>query len=520
MEWFDSHLLTVLVFLPLIWGLVGLLFPSGSGQNGSVFKLWALLGTFATLAVSWLIYLQYNPAGNEFQFSENVAWLSSLGISYSVGMDGLSLWLILLTTVLMPVAVLGSFTAIENRQKEYYFLLLFLETGMLGAFVSLDVFLFYVFWEAMLIPMYFLIGIWGGKERIYAATKFFIYTMAGSLLMLVAIFYLAWQHKVQFGNYSMLITDLYRLNLSGGGWFSTQSLLFLAFAFAFAIKVPLFPLHTWLPDAHVQAPTAGSVILAAVLLKMGGYGYMRFAFPLFPLAVVQYQFFFMVLGTIAIIYGAWVAMVQPDIKKLVAYSSVSHMGYVILGLFSLNAIGVTGAYYQMLNHGISTGALFLLVGIIYERRHTREITAFGGISKTMPLFAVVFMIITLSSVALPGTNGFIGEFLILLGSWKANPVLTAISATGVIFGAVYMLWMFQRVMFGPLTHEENKTLKDLNLREVMVLAPMVFLVFFMGVAPNFFFSKLNPSIDRFIERTTRGLPSTDATAQNNFLKGN
>jgi NADH-quinone oxidoreductase subunit M len=383
---------------------------------------------------------------------------------------------------------------------------------MLGAFVSLDIFLFYVFWEAMLIPMYFLIGIWGGKDRVYAAMKFFLYTLVGSLLMLVAIFYLAYQHKLQAGTYSTSLLDLYNLKIAGGGFRTAQSILFLAFALAFAIKVPLFPLHTWLPDAHVQAPTAGSVILAAILLKMGGYGFMRIAFPLFPEAVAYFQFPFMILGTIAIVYGAWVAMVQPDIKKLVAYSSVSHMGYVVLGLFSMNAVGVTGSYYQMLNHGISTGALFLLVGMIYERRHTREISAFGGITKVMPLFAVVFMIATLSSVALPGTNGFVGEFLILIGSWMTNPGLAAISALGVIFGAVYMLWMFQRVMFGPLHNPENKELKDLTVREGIVLLPLVVAIFAMGIFPNFFFEKSNASVVRFLERSSVKMETRQASA--------
>jgi NADH-quinone oxidoreductase subunit M len=502
MEWLDNHLLSAIVFLPLLWSLAGLLIPADSDGGKQFLKGWTLLGTLATLALSLLLYARYQAAGPEFQFTESGAWLPALGISYSLGLDGISLWLLLLTTCLMPLAVLASFTAVEGRLREYYFLLLALETGMLGAFVALDIFLFYVFWEAMLIPMYFLIGVFGGKDRVYAAMKFFLFTLVGSLLMLVAIFYLAYQHKIQFGAYSTAIVDLYRVQVAGGGWLAPQSLLFLAFALAFAIKVPLFPLHTWLPDAHVQAPTAGSVILAAVLLKMGGYGFMRFAFPLFPQAVAQYQVAFMILGAIAIVYGAWVAMVQPDIKKLVAYSSVSHMGYVILGLFSLNMVGASGALYQMLNHGVSTGGLFLLVGMIYERRHTREISEFGGLTKVMPLFAVAFMIITLSSVALPGTNGFVGEFLILLGAWKASPGLAAISALGVIFGAVYMLWVFQRVMFGPVTHPENEGLKDLNGRELLVLAPLVVAIFAMGIFPNFFFEKMNPSVERFLARST------------------
>jgi len=509
MAWLDSHLLTVTTFLPLLWAVAGLAIPS----KGAL-KYWALAGSLLTLVVSLMVFQRYEAAGAEFQMTESVAWLPGVGISYAVGLDGISLWLVMLTTFLMPVAILASFTAVEERLKEYYLLLLSLETGMLGAFIATDTFLFYVFWEAMLIPMYFLIGIWGGKDRIYAAMKFFLYTLVGSLLMLVAIFYLAYQHKVQFGTYSTAIVDLYKLKLQGGGWLSEQSLLFMAFALAFAIKVPLFPLHTWLPDAHVQAPTAGSVILAAVLLKMGGYGFMRFAFPMFPDALAVFQIPFMILGTIAVVYGAWVAMIQPDIKKLVAYSSVSHMGYVILGLFSMNAISVTGSYYQMLNHGISTGALFLLVGMIYERRHTREISAFGGITKVMPLFAVAFMIVTLSSVALPGTNGFIGEFLILLGSWKASPGLTAISALGVIFGAVYMLWMFQRVMFGPLKNPENEKLTDLNGREMLVLAPLIVAIFVMGIFPNYFFAKMQPSIDRFIARSGTALTATRTVSTN------
>ncbi len=515
MDWLNSHLVSATVFLPLVWAFAGLLIPTGTEGGRTAYRSWILLGTLVTAGLSVLIYQGYlaDAKAPEFQLTETYDWFAGLGIAYRAGVDGLSLWLIMLTTVLMPLAVLSSFKAIDTRVKEYYFLLLALETGMLGAFISLDIFLFYVFWEAMLIPMYLLIGIWGGKDRVYAAMKFFLYTMVGSLLMLVAIFFLAVQHKAQFGTYSTAIVDLYKLKLDATGYFSPQSLLFCAFALAFAIKVPLFPLHTWLPDAHVQAPTAGSVILAAVLLKMGGYGFMRFAFPLFPGAVILYQLPFMILGTIAITYGAWVAMVQPDIKKLVAYSSVSHMGYVILGLFALNDLGATGAYYQMLNHGVSTGALFLLVGIIYERRHTRDISAFGGITKVMPLFAVAFMIVTLSSVALPGTNGFIGEFLILLGTWKTNHGLGALASLGVIFGAVYMLWMFQRVMFGPITHPENEKLKDLSFREIVVLAPFILAIFGMGVFPNFFFAKMQPSVERFLSRSGARMQTEIVRAQ-------
>ncbi len=503
MEWLDSRLLTTLVFFPLAWATVGLVVPTGGETGRNVLKAWALGGALLTFLLSIAVYQRYQPMGLEFQLAESAEWLPSAGISYSVGVDGISLWLIVLTTFLTPLVVLASFTAIDQRHREYYFLILALETGMIGAFVAVDIFLFYVFWEAMLLPMYLLIGIWGGKERVYAAMKFFMFTVVGSLLMLVAIFYLAYQHKIQFGTYSMGLADLYRVRISAeGGMFSAQAWLFLAFSLAFAIKVPLFPLHTWLPDAHVQAPTAGSVILAGVLLKMGGYGFMRFACPLFPDAVKEWQVFFLALGSVAILYGAWVSLVQPDIKKLVAYSSVSHMGYVIIGLFSLNSMGATGSLFQMLNHGISTGGLFLLVGMIYERRHTREIEQFGGLTQVMPWFSVAFMIVMLSSIALPGTNGFVGEFLILLGAWNANQAVAVVSAFGVVFGAVYMLWAFERMMFGPLKHKENTGLSDLSVREVAVLLPLLVAIFGMGVYPGFFFSKMEPSIQRFLKRST------------------
>ncbi|MBU6375687.1 MAG: NADH-quinone oxidoreductase subunit M [Bdellovibrionales bacterium] len=498
MVWLDSRLLTVLTFFPAFWAVLGLFLPKQ--KEGVAIKLWALLGSLITFAFSVVLYGKFDGQSSSLQFVEKVQWIPSLGVSYHLGVDGLSIWLVMLTTFLMPIVILGSFSAVEEKVREFFFLLLALESGMVGAFLAMDAFLFYVFWEFMLIPMYFLIGVWGGKDRIYASMKFFIYTMVGSLLMLVAIFYLMHQHHVQLGTYSAAIEDLYRLKIAGGGWLSTQSLLFLAFALAFAIKVPLFPLHTWLPDAHVQAPTAGSVVLAGVLLKMGGYGFLRLAFPLFPQAVIQYQGVFLALGAIAIVYGAWIAMIQPDIKKLVAYSSVSHMGYVVIGLFSLNTLGVTGSIYQMLNHGVSTGALFLLVGMIYERRHTREIAEFGGIARVMPLFTVAFMIITLSSIALPGTNGFVGEFLILLGTWKTNKIAAVVAGTGVIFGAVYMLWMFQRVMFGEIKNKENEKLQDLSFREALVLMPLIFMAIWMGVKPNLFFHKMNASVAAFLDR--------------------
>lgn len=500
MEFINKHLVSLVVFLPAVFALVLGFFPSKGEAAQNLLKILALIFSLVVFAISCIMYAGFDATTAGFQFVEQKEWISAFGISYNVGIDGISLLLIMLTTFLTPIVLLGSWTAVEDKLKPYLCLILALETGMLGAFVALDIILFYIFWEAMLIPMYLLIGVWGGKERIYASMKFFVYTLVGSLLMLIAIFYLLSLYKVQFGAYSAAITDLYKVKVPFDGFNSPQTLMFLAFALAFAIKVPLFPLHTWLPDAHVQAPTAGSVILAGVLLKLGGYGFIRFAFPLFPQALHYTAPVFMALGAIAIVYGAWVAMVQPDIKKLVAYSSVSHMGFVVLGLFSLNEIAVSGSIYQMLNHGISTGGLFLIVGMIYERRHTREISEFGGITRIMPVFAVVFMIVTLSSVALPGTNGFVGEFMILLGTFQANKTAAIVAGTGVIFGAVYMLWMFQRVMFGPIKNEENRHLKDLSLREMVVMAPIIVAIFVMGIFPNIFLSKMDASIKAFLNQ--------------------
>lgn len=482
-------LITIVTFLPLAGAAVLLIAPRNDGVIRS-FTL-ALSAVVFFLSLKLLFGFETNA---EMQFVQQVSWIPSLGISYKVGIDGLSLFLVLLVTLTMPIAVLGAFKAISDRVKEFHICLLLLETAMIGAFVSLDLFLFYVFWELMLIPMYFLIGMWGGQRRIYATIKFFIYTMVGSLLMLVAIIFLVYANKQQTGVLTFELSQLYGVQLSS----SAQWLVFLAFALSFAIKVPMFPFHTWLPDAHVEAPTAGSVILAGILLKMGGYGFLRFAMPLFPEAALRAVPLIATLAIIGIIYGALVAMVQKDVKKLVAYSSVSHLGFVMLGLFVLNTQSVEGAIYQMLNHGLSTGGLFLLVGVIYERRHTRLISDFGGITKSMPVFAVAFMIITLSSIGLPLTNGFVGEFLILLGTFSANPLWGVLAATGVVLGAIYMLWMLQRVFFGPIKDKANEMLKDLSVREIAVFAPIIGLIFFMGIYPKPFLSRMEPAVNRFI----------------------
>src|SRR6058998_3082322 len=429
--------LTAVTFLPALGGLVLLLVPR---RVASAFKVGGLVVTLATLLLSVPLYVGFDGDVADFQFEEARAWMPDFGISYHLGVDGISLLLVLLTTFLMPVALASAWHAIEDRWKEFVVTMLILETGMLGVFVSLDLFLFYVFWEAMLIPMYFIIGVWGGADRIYAAVKFVLYTMVGSVLMLVAILALYYQHGAATGTYTFDLPALTRWVIPPG---LAQNVMFSAFALAFAIKVPLFPFHTWLPDAHVEAPTAGSVILAGVLLKMGTYGFLRFCLPLFPSAAVAFAPYLATLAVIGIVYGALVAMVQPDMKKLVAYSSVSHLGFVVLGIAAMNTQGVQGAVYQMLNHGVSTGGLFMIVGMLSDRRHTRLISEFGGLKAVMPRLVASFLLITLASVALPGMNGFVGEFLILVGAFLWNTRLAAFAATGVILSAVYMLWMFQ-----------------------------------------------------------------------------
>jgi NADH-quinone oxidoreductase subunit M len=429
------------------------------------------------------------------QFVEKLQWIPSFGIHYHVGIDGISLFLILLTTFITPISILASWHITRNV-KEYMVAMLVLETGMIGVFISLDLFLFYVFWELMLIPMYLLIGIWGGPRRIYAAVKFFIYTMAGSVFMLLAIIALYFLNHRATGEYTFNLLEFYRLDLS----FAVQFWLFLAFAFAFAIKVPMFPFHTWLPDAHVEAPTAGSVILAGVLLKMGTYGFVRFCLPLFPEASHAFIPVISWMAIVGIIYGALVSMVQDDLKKLVAYSSVSHLGFVMLGIFAFNIQGIEGGITQMINHGLSTGALFLVVGMLYERRHTRMIADFGGLTKQMPVFATFFMIVTLSSIGLPGLNGFVGEFLILVGTFKSRILYASIATSGIILAAVYMLWMFQRVMFHEITHEENKTLQDINKREFAILIPIILLIFWIGIYPNSFLRKMDASVNHLLKQ--------------------
>ncbi|MBI2980972.1 MAG: NADH-quinone oxidoreductase subunit M [Deltaproteobacteria bacterium] len=486
MNFIDSHLLTVVIFSPLL-GLVPLLV-----LREIRWQRWAvLLMSLIPLLYSIKLFLKFRSVG-DFEFAEKIAWIPRFHVNYHLGVDGFSLPLILLTTFLTPIVILGAWNDIRKRTTGFYGLLLFLEVGMLGVFLSLDLFLFYVFWETVLIPMYFIIGVWGGARKVYAAIKFVLYTLSGSLLMLAAILYLYFA-----GGKSFSLIDLYSLSLP----MSPQLWLFSAFALAFAIKIPLFPFHTWLPDAHVEAPTAGSVILAGVLLKMGTYGFVRFAIPLFPQAMTLATPLFLVLSVIGIIYGALVSMMQPDLKKLIAYSSVSHLGFVMLGLSSMTVQGVAGASLQMVNHGLSTGALFLLAGMIYERRHTRQISEFGGLASPMPIYATLFLVIALSSMGLPLTNGFIGEFLILIGAFRANPIYASFGAVGVVLGAVYLLWMIRRVFFGPITHEENRRLLDLNLREILLLLPIVLLVFWIGIAPGFLLKKINPTVDRFLERT-------------------
>jgi NADH-quinone oxidoreductase subunit M len=513
--YFDKTVLTWLVGLPFLGTFMLLFTPR---QSVKAIRAIALSVMIVEFVVS-LHLLTGDFSAGTYLFTAEYALVPRYGLTYAVGVDGISLWLVLLTTFMTPVALFASWTSVDTKVKEFALCFTFLQTAMIGAFVVLDLFVFYVFWELMLVPMYLIIGIWGGKERIYASVKFFLYTMVGSLLMFVAIVYVAVQYQQLTGVWSFDIRQLTALVLDG----QTQLLLFIAFALAFAIKVPMFPFHTWLPDAHVQAPTGGSVILAAVLLKMGTYGFVRFAMPLFPLASHRCAPTLSVLAVIGIIYGAYCAWVQKDVKKLVAYSSVSHLGFVMLGLFSITRQGVGGAILQMVNHGISTGALFLLVGVIYERRHTRLLKDFGGLAKGMPLYTLLFVIVTMSSVGLPGTNGFIGEFMILNGAFLSRNLPTPFffalfAATGVILAAVYMLHAVLKMFWGPNDNEENHGLADVGGRELTTLAPLVALVFLLGFVPGLFLDKMNPSVEAFLRDYDRKLHDSNYNDSVHLLK--
>jgi NADH-quinone oxidoreductase subunit M len=503
-----APLLSLVTFAPLAVAVALVVVESVARAGGRRLppELWRAAGLTAaliTFVLSLGLWFGFDPTRTGYQFVEYGAWLPQYGIHWFVGLDGISLLLTLLTTFLMPVVLVASWNDVERSPRTWVVMMLSLETGMIGTFAALNLFQFYVFWELMLIPMYFIIGVWGGARRVYAAVKFFLFTMSGSLLMLVAILVLYVLHHQQFGVWTFDLVQgpgsvvqglLETLVPVTGVWWQTQAWLFAAFFLAFGVKVPIFPLHTWLPDAHVEAPTAGSVILAGVLLKMGTYGFVRFALPLFPVASVDFAPLVFGLALAGILYGALVSMVQKDIKKLVAYSSVAHLGFVMLGMFALNVEGLEGSILQMVNHGVSTGALFMLVGMIYERRHTREIAAFGGIAKPMPVYAALFGITVMSSVGLPMLNGFVGEFLILLGAFRAAPVTTAAATFGVVLAAVYLLWMFRRVFFGPVENPENRGLIDLGLREKAVLAAMLVPMFWIGVYPDTFLRRLHPPV--------------------------
>jgi NADH-quinone oxidoreductase subunit M len=522
-------LLNVVIFLPLAFAVLVMLFPSG--ERG-LLRATTFVGMLVSaLACVWL-YAGFDPRGPEFQFGTRLPWIENLGVSYHVGVDGLAVSLILLTGFLGPLLVLGSWGLIHDRVKEFHISLLVMQTALFGTLAALDLILFYVFWEAMLIPMYLLIGVWGSEERLMAAVKFFLYTLLGSFLMLVAIIALYFI-AVPDGPRSFDLPTLYNGLTAANRELATCAMpagcanlspvaltlrtwgpwLFGAFALAFAIKVPMWPVHTWLPDAHVQAPMAGSVILAGVMLKMGTFGFWRYAFPLFPTVSREVAGFLAVLSVIGIVYGALMCLAQRDIKKLIAYSSVSHLGFCMLGMLAMTVEGASGSAYQMLNHGISTGALFLLFGLLYERGHSRLMADYGGVAKLMPVFAASFLIITLSSIAVPGTNGFVGEFLVLLGTFKSTMISWAfglVAGTAVILGAAYMLWMVQRVFFGEPSHREVHHLSDLNFREIATVLPFLALVVLMGLLPQPFLERLRPSAERFVARATVGWPGSAA----------
>jgi NADH-quinone oxidoreductase subunit M len=490
-------LLSAITLLPLFFALAVLVAP----------KTWvrpfALVLALLEFALSLGLLWGFDKASPGLQFVEQYSWVPELGISYFLAVDGISLWLVLLTTFLLPLTILASWTSIDERVKGFHSCLFLVQTSMIGAFLAMDAILFYTFFELSLIPMFFMIGIWGGPRRVFATTKFFVFTMFGSLMMLLAIIYLMFAARDTIGDMTSNMLVLYRLKTPfvAGELMNPQTLLFFAFSLAFAIKLPIFPLHTWLPDAYAESPTPATVLLAGVMSKMASYGFIRLVIPLFPEAAEHYAWIFLFLGVVGIIYGAVIAMIQPDMKRLVAYSSISHIGFILIGLFSLNSYGVSGSLFQMLSHGVSTGALFLLVGMLYERTRSREISRFGGLAKAMPVFTIFFVVVTLSSIAVPMTNGFIGEFLILLGTFQANKWMGIFAVSGVILGAAYMLWMVKRVFFGQpgeLVSTSHHPLRDLNARELTVLVPIVIVIFVMGLAPNLFLDYSKASVEHLV----------------------
>jgi NADH-quinone oxidoreductase subunit M len=507
MEFYHNHILSIILLTPLVGALLALFVPR---EYENFHRLWGNLWGVAGVAVALPLISWFQPdSPQRYQFVESVDWIPSIGAKYTLGIDGISFLLIILTVILGAISILSAWNAIQPRKKEFYILFLILQTGMIGVFMSLDFFLFYVFWELTLVPMYFLIGIWGSERRLYAAIKFFLYTLAGSVLMLLAILGMYFKVHEMTGTYTFDIQTL----LASTQLFSPvlQKWLFWGLFFAFAIKVPMFPFHTWLPDAHTEAPTAGSVILAGVMLKMGAYGFIRFSIPMLPSGSRGAVGIIVVLSLIAIVYGALVCMMQKDMKKLIAYSSVSHMGFVTLGMFMLNPLGIEGSVLQQINHGISTGALFLIVGVLYERRHTRLISEFGGLSTPMPNFAAIYMIVTLSSLGLPLLNGFVGELLILMGTFQVNRMWAVWGVSGIVLGAAYLLWLYQRVMFGPVTNPANEKLPDLNLREYVTLVPLILWAFWIGVYPKPFLNYLHAPVKRIVEQVNPGFyPPTGA----------